>query len=309
MIDIIIPVYNAKKTIKKALFSIMLQNMIDDINVYLIDDYSDDTYEEEYQLFKNKIKLHLLRLPKNSGPGYARQYGIEHSHSPFLMFLDSDDVLYDPYAVECLYHAIGDANDIAISQLLQINAEYTYSFYPYTDVLHSKLFRREFIENHDIFFPSFYNAEDLAFNNLCLLYNPKIVYCTHNHSCAYIKRKNSLTMTSDYYSKKHIKCFGESIKWVVQYAEERHINSLEIAKRIVDSFAFLYSYFSSSLEDENMKYVFDLLPLYLQYYHLVPQDEVIPYIQYWSQNIGEKKYLLSFYDFITYCNLRVKEES
>ena len=41
MIDIIIPVFNAHKTIKNTLLSIMMQVNINDINVYLIDDESE----------------------------------------------------------------------------------------------------------------------------------------------------------------------------------------------------------------------------------------------------------------------------
>ena len=57
-------------------------------------------YEEEYNLFKDKMNIEIYRLNKNMGPGYARQYGIEKSESEYILFMDSDDLLYDCFSVK-----------------------------------------------------------------------------------------------------------------------------------------------------------------------------------------------------------------
>ena len=100
MIDIVIPAYNAHKTIKKTLLSIMMQVNIDEINVYLIDDFSDYGYEKEINLFKDKMNINLFRLNKNRGPGFARQYGIEKSKAEYIIFMDSDDCFYDCFSAK-----------------------------------------------------------------------------------------------------------------------------------------------------------------------------------------------------------------
>ena len=68
MIDIIIPAYNAHKTISKTLSSIALQQNVKDLNVYIIDDLSDKDYEKEYDLFKDVLNIKIYRLEKNMGP-------------------------------------------------------------------------------------------------------------------------------------------------------------------------------------------------------------------------------------------------
>ena len=32
-------------------------------------------------------------MPQNSGPGNVRQYGIEHTQEPYIMFIDTGDYL------------------------------------------------------------------------------------------------------------------------------------------------------------------------------------------------------------------------
>ena len=72
MIDIIIPAYNAHNTIKKTLISICMQTVKDKINVYIIDDCSNEDYKEIINIFKDKINIKYYKLKENSGPGVAR---------------------------------------------------------------------------------------------------------------------------------------------------------------------------------------------------------------------------------------------
>ena len=52
MIDIIIPAYNAHKTIGKTLCSIMLQSRRDLVNVYIVNDCSSTNYQEFVKNYK-----------------------------------------------------------------------------------------------------------------------------------------------------------------------------------------------------------------------------------------------------------------
>ena len=52
MIDIIIPTYNALKTIDDTLYSISYQSIVDKITVYLVDDASTDNYDKLRELFE-----------------------------------------------------------------------------------------------------------------------------------------------------------------------------------------------------------------------------------------------------------------
>mgnify|MGYP002571129792 FL=1 len=79
MIDIIIPAYNAHKTIGKTLCSIMLQSRRDLVNVYIVNDCSSTDYQEFVKKYQKYFNIGELNIPQNIGPGGARNYGMKHS--------------------------------------------------------------------------------------------------------------------------------------------------------------------------------------------------------------------------------------
>lgn len=301
MIDIIIPVFNGHKTLKNTLLSIMMQVNINDINVYLIDDASEKGYEEEYNLFKDKMNIVMYRLNKNMGPGYARQYGIEKSESEYILFMDSDDLLYDCFSVKNLYEtAIDTQSDVVVGNMAEINSDEIIKYTVGFDVLHAKMYRREFLEVNNISFPNMYNSEDLSFNNLVLMSMPEIQYIDE-YVYIYIRRENSLTLNKDYYSKKHIKYYTENLVWTIKKAEENNYDYKEIAKIVVFSFAYLYYYFYYNLEDSEINYVYNIIPLYQKYKKYLSQEEIIENVNFWIQRFEQTPIELSFNDFISIC--------
>ena len=139
MIDIIIPAYNAHKTIKNTLLSIALQSIKNDLQVTIVNDGSKKDYSEIIALFKEKLKIDEIKLNKNVGPGTARQIGIDNTRNPYIMFMDADDLLYNYYSLENLYNAIGD-NDYAVGQIIdEQNGDYFY-YENHMGCLHGKLF-------------------------------------------------------------------------------------------------------------------------------------------------------------------------
>lgn len=85
-IDIIIPSYNRKAFLKKAVRSVYRQTY-QNWNLIIIDDGSTDgTHLEDYG-----PKSQLFRLEKNRGVSFARNFGIKNSSSNGIAFLDSDD--------------------------------------------------------------------------------------------------------------------------------------------------------------------------------------------------------------------------
>ena len=95
MIDLIIPTYNAINTLERCLESIKNQTIINDVKVFIIDDNSTDDYREIINKYSEFMDLRHYKLSENHGPGYARQYGIDHSYDEYIVFIDSDDIFYD----------------------------------------------------------------------------------------------------------------------------------------------------------------------------------------------------------------------
>lgn len=120
MIDVIIPAYNAHETIERTLYFIAYQRNSENLNVYIINDNSIKDYSKEIDFLKNFINIRELKLKENSDPGYARQYGIEHSDSEYIIFIDSDDVFATPLSLITLENAIKTSNsDVVVSAFIE----------------------------------------------------------------------------------------------------------------------------------------------------------------------------------------------
>ena len=83
-LDIIIPCYNAKKTLFYTLSSISVQKNVFGYNVYLVNDKSDYNYDEEVNYFSIFYNIKEIKLDKNMGPGIARREGILNSNSKYI---------------------------------------------------------------------------------------------------------------------------------------------------------------------------------------------------------------------------------
>ena len=75
-INIIIPAYNARATIKRALASIACQTLIKDIKTTIVND-GGESYHDIVRQFKPLIEIEEYDLEINKGVAYARQYGID----------------------------------------------------------------------------------------------------------------------------------------------------------------------------------------------------------------------------------------
>ena len=86
LVDIIIPSYNRRRLLKRAVSSVYNQTY-QNWRLFIVDDGSTDgTSEEDYG-----NKSWLLSLKQNKGVSYARNYGIKQGKAKWLAFLDSDD--------------------------------------------------------------------------------------------------------------------------------------------------------------------------------------------------------------------------
>ncbi len=102
-ISLIVPVYNAEKTLKRCLDSIQSQTLCD-FEVLLINDGSKDSSEAICNDYCENDSRFKLINQENSGPSSARNRGIDESKAKYLAFVDSDDYI-EPDMLEKLYNA------------------------------------------------------------------------------------------------------------------------------------------------------------------------------------------------------------
>lgn len=183
MIDIIVPCYNSdEKLLRRLLFSIGTQTMVNECNIILIDDCSDEEHKEIYNLlysqFVNSFNIKIITLENNSGPATARQVGIDNSDSEFIMFADSDDMFHYPNAIKVIHSFMKDDVDIVSSKFLEMGETETYIHDANDNIwLFAKLFKRSFLQEHNIRFTEGRRAnEDSEFNFIAGLYTDRIIY-------------------------------------------------------------------------------------------------------------------------------------
>lgn len=111
-IRIVIPCHNCARTICRALDSLHQQSF-QGFEAILVDDGStDDTWKIITQYAAHSPLKLLCLSQRHAGAAAARNLGMEDCTTPYLMFLDADDV-YHPDLIRCLYHGVGHGCDTA----------------------------------------------------------------------------------------------------------------------------------------------------------------------------------------------------
>ncbi|MCB6480160.1 glycosyltransferase [Streptococcus parasanguinis] len=187
--SVIIPVYNVEKYIDRCLKSIISQNY-DDLEIIVIDNGSTDssgsicdTYASEYS---NISAYHI----ENHGVGSARNFGLAKAQGEFICFVDADDYLEGnlfsdvesqldsqlDLLVFSYYNSI-EQNLSEITRSAKIlptegkkdKSDFIALFQELclTDMMYTvwnKIYRRKFLEEHQIVFESYELGEDVRFN-------------------------------------------------------------------------------------------------------------------------------------------------
>jgi len=87
LVSVIIPTYNRRKTIERAVNSVLAQTW-KEIEVIVVDDGSTDQTDEILKGYGDRIRV--IRQ-QNGGPSAARNTGIKAATGEIISFLDSDD--------------------------------------------------------------------------------------------------------------------------------------------------------------------------------------------------------------------------
>lgn len=129
-VSIIIPIYNCKEYLKKCLDSIVNQTYPQKmIEVIMVNDGSKDESDKICKEYSKKNNWVFINRKINKGLAYTRNEGIAKATGDFIMFLDSDDLLYKD-ALQLLINNQHKYNsDIAISRLNSFNSKGEYGYY------------------------------------------------------------------------------------------------------------------------------------------------------------------------------------
>lgn len=222
-LDIIVPIYNVEKYLRKCLDSLVNQDY-SDFFVRLINDGSKDSSSDIAQEYVNQYpNLFKLYTKENGGLSDARNYGLEHSDSEFVAFIDSDDYL-DQSMFSEMISRIDEDTDIVCCDLMYVydNGEMKIASCGDDSLLNSKLdslklnnsacnkiFRRSLFDTIRFVKGKWY--EDLA-TIPCVLYQARKIQLVHKPFYYYYQREGSIAHI------KNEKMFD--IYWAIQHIEE-----------------------------------------------------------------------------------------
>lgn len=118
-IAVIIPAYNAARTIDRTLASAVrslrqctdIEGLNVEPEIIVVDDRSTDNTREIVKDWTiREPALKLVSNAENRGPGFSRNEGVRQTSAQFLFFLDADDVLYDNHIYLCLSTLLADTS-------------------------------------------------------------------------------------------------------------------------------------------------------------------------------------------------------
>ena len=137
LVDVILPNYNKAEFLEEAINSVITQTY-KNWHLYIIDDNSSDNSEEIIDKFSNLKNVTIIKLQKNKGPSFCRNYAMRISKSKYISFIDSDDSW------------LSDKLEKQIYFMEKHNLSFTYTDYtPFFESFGKKKIRkRTFLKDH-----------------------------------------------------------------------------------------------------------------------------------------------------------------
>ena len=113
LISLIIPCYNAEKTLEKCMISVMGQTY-GNLEIIIVDDGSTDGSSQIYYKHQSQDDRIKVIKQKNAGVSKARNVGLQSATGAYICFVDSDDWVEANYCAKLFQLITNENADIAI---------------------------------------------------------------------------------------------------------------------------------------------------------------------------------------------------
>lgn len=291
-IDVIIPAYKAQETIVRTISSILIQSILDKITITIVNDADDIGYAEIVEHFKPYADIREIALVENGGPGVARQFGIDHTDSPYFTCIDADDTFAGAFALEIMLRAMETNPEYHTVVGSFVEQHENLQFLNHSNDLvwmFGKLYTRSFINKYKIRFNLTRANEDNGFNTIIrlvssdtekIMFLPDIVYYWH-HKADSITRINNAQYSYDQsfvgYAENMIYAVKEAKKakpfhsyvdmWAIQVMCQLYIYYFQTVKRdprFIDQnyssckkyYKEVFAHFNDTMSKENYEPIF-----------------------------------------------------
>lgn len=221
LVSIIAPMYNAERYVKSMVDSVLSQTY-ENFELIIVDDCSTDNSFDVAKTFEQADKrVTVLKNEKNTGPGPAKNKGLEAAKGEYITFIDLDDwvendalevmvksinnsdvvvagyhqdFLNDNYELDysvLVLPTISDDKELSSEVFAELDKDKVFSF------CWQKLYSTKIIRDNSIRFPARMHSEDFFFN---------VDYFSHVNRASildkafyhYIKPKENTLTTNDY---------------------------------------------------------------------------------------------------------------
>lgn len=257
MVDVVIPAYNCKNELERALHSTASQTIAKKINVIIVDDCSEDTLitDSELKVWEGWFKsIKLIKHDLNYGPGKARATGQLNCSDRYITFMDADDTWATAYAVEKLASVMEmDKNiDACFGTFIEeTRNEHHYWVNHENDKvwMFGKMYRRSFLDDNDIVMNDYRSNEDMGFNQLVLACTDNIVFINDPVYYWHYKEDSITRKPENDYSFTGLKGYIDNHQWAFDECEKRGLNMLTKRKEsIISALVMMYLYIIESHE-------------------------------------------------------------
>lgn len=201
-VSIIMPVYNTASYLEECLTSLAKQSLYN-IEVICVNDGSTDESLNILQEFAKQDKRFHIINKENTGAGDSRNVGMKQAKGEYLLFLDSDDLFHKDLCYQVYRRAKIDNADICFTGAERINMKTNQKEYmgwvlrtallpPNTPFQKetmedkyfqmcsgcpwSKLFRRSFVQEHQLEFQNLKNSNDVYFVRTAMALADRLTY-------------------------------------------------------------------------------------------------------------------------------------
>lgn len=280
-LDIIIPFYKDTVLLEDTLKSIYYPEFTD-IKITVVDDHSGIDLTDIKEFYP---EVQFLELPVNSGPGVARQYGIDHTKNEYILFIDSGDYIISKFNLIEILSTIKENNAPYLYLYRWLNEEHNTYSTQYNPLLHGYLFKRDFLNIYNISFSmeSARLSEDFGFIQSCLTIIKDLEYKLKINSffifkptciLSYINDPNSLSHLNKEYnlSKNQVKALTLNGKHIFNICKNNNVAISILSSKLVIILIEILKWFNYSLNhypefaEENWqwlrKFYFDVYKTY-----------------------------------------------
>lgn len=223
LVSVIVPTRNTGKYIQKCLDSLISQTL-KNIEIIIVDDNSEENILNTVSDYCKDSRVVYYKLNYTSGPGGARNKGLEMAQGKYIGFCDSDDWIDIDYYQQAVHFMDISQSDMGMFSFIreyEVNREPRFYRCQYTQYIElspdisikimtgqiemgikvtphctNKIYRRDFLQKYDLKFQERITSQDVLFAFQTFLQANKII-CIPNVEYHHFKRSQSIVQSFD----------------------------------------------------------------------------------------------------------------